>query len=554
MSYLVDVDNNELKCSVEQLVQLFYSYREKGFELSAFTILSMLCRNASSQTEIRSVARILDEVVFKSNNIDLITSYFTDTIKPILHLKREVPVLMFHLYGWLYGGAERALTGVTNYLVKKYKVIIVVFEPIKNTEFRLDPYISFIAIHGENERIKRLMLLTKLLHPDIFLGNNNSIPELVTVYPLLLEEGIKTIAYNHEYYFFPHNHHELFTSVVERDIALAKANASCFLTCFSANAYSLINSNAAVIPNINTFQQQFEDSFNQDGKTILAVGRFSDAIKRLDRILKSFKLVLVRHPDAKLVVVGPYNLDARIPLNSKETIFELLKELDLNDSNCTFVGEQEDITNFYKNSDVFVMTSENEGFAVVLTEAGSFGLPAVIFSIPGLEDIISDGVNGFIVPQNDIRGMANKLSDILDDVNLRKEMSEKACELSLRFSAELIGARWEKLINIILTHNNQDEIDLILSKEFMNCVSNYSSFAKQIADEYNRLSIKIVNYKEKLSVNHFPIFASVEISAEKLKFNFRNYGFRETLKKIIGKIKKLIRRYYNILRWKLSYK
>lgn len=550
---IVGVDNNEVKCSVEQLIELFYSYRETGIDSSAFTVLLMACRKASSQQEIKGVVQILDEFIFHSNNIKLIASLFTETIKPILCGKRETPVLLFHLYGWLYGGAERALTGVTNYLTQRYKVIIAVFEPIKNTGFNIDPKTSFFPIYGEDQKIDRLLWLIKLLCPDIFVGNNNSIPEFVEVYPILYKEGIKTIAYNHEYFFFSHNHRDLFTSVIDKNYALEKANVSCFLTGFSANAYGLINSNAAVMPNPNTFPQQSEDFFNPYGKTILAVGRFSDAIKRLDRLLKAFKLVLTRHPDAKLVVVGPYNFDSRIPINSSETISEILKKLNISDSQIIFMGEQEQTAEFYKNSDVFVMTSDNEGFALVLTEAGSFGLPAVIFSIPGLDDIISNGQNGFIVPQDDIVGMADRLSDILSDVNLRRKMSEKAREMSARFSIERVGTRWEKLINLVLSHDSQEDINRILSSEFLYEVPDYISFSNQIADEYEKLSIKIVNHQTQFTGNH-PLFLSIDMAAEKLRFNLRNYGFKQTVKKISSKINKLIIRYYYRFRKKMGLK
>lgn len=553
MEHLLNKDKIELNCPVEQLINLFYSYKEKGFESSAFTILLMACRQASTTEEIRATSKILNEVIFRSNNIELVKSILVDEIKPMICGKGKLPVLMFHLYGWLYGGAERALTTVTNHLTHKFKVIITVFEPIKNTGFILSEKTAFIPIYGEEQRIERLVLLTKLLRPDIFIGNNNSIPELFQIYPLLDEEGIKTIAYSHEYFFFPHNHHDLFTSITDKNYALAKASAACFLTGFSANAYGLINNNAAIMPNPNTFQNLSNDYFNPNGKTILAVGRFSDAIKRLDRVIKAFKLVLSRHPDAKLVVVGPYNLDARIPINSNETISELIKRLEFKDSQLVFVGEQEQTADYYKNADAFVMTSDNEGFALVLTEAGSFGLPAVIFSIPGLDDIVSEGINGFIVPQDDISGMADRLSDILEDVKLRKRMSEKAYELSARFSIESIGTRWEKLINVILSRNSQEEINEILSSEFINQVSDYSAFAQQIVNEYEKISVKISNYQTQLAKETVSIFPGFDIATQKLKFNIKNYGYQETFKKIFSKSKKLIRRCYYRVHWRRRY-
>src|SRR5690606_4268943 len=115
------------------------------------------------------------------------------------------------------------------------------------------------------------------------------------------------------YYFYPHRRPDLASSVIARNEALAQTNAACFLTRFSANAYGMAYPNAAVMQGISSFSAEDYRSDKRNGKTVIAVGRFSDPIKRLDRVLLAFHHLLRSHPDARLLIVGPYDLEARIP-------------------------------------------------------------------------------------------------------------------------------------------------------------------------------------------------------------------------------------------------
>ncbi|MBQ2012625.1 MAG: glycosyltransferase, partial [Bacteroidaceae bacterium] len=87
--------------------------------------------------------------------------------------------------------------------------------------------------------------------------------------------------------------------------------------------------------------------------------------------------------------------------------------------------------------DVFLLTSETEAFAMVLAEAGSFGVPSVIMSIPGVDNyVIRDGINGFICAQEAYQDMADKVCLLLCDDNLYESMSKEAVLLANRLELE----------------------------------------------------------------------------------------------------------------------
>ena len=154
----------------------------------------------------------------------------------------------------------------------------------------------------------------------------------------------------------------------------------------------------AVMPNPNTYSPSDVSEENHREKVVLAVGRFYDAIKRVDKMLRVFKEIYIRDPSVRFILVGGYDMDMVVPDTCK-TVGSLLKELDFPDGTVTFTGEQSDVKPYYEKASVLILTSECEGFGIVLTEAGTFGLPVVMFEIPGTEEIIIDNENGFIVPR-----------------------------------------------------------------------------------------------------------------------------------------------------------
>ena len=65
-----------------------------------------------------------------------------------------------------------------------------------------------------------------------------------------------------------------------------------------------------------------------------------------------------------------------------------------------FMGNVDNVGDYLKMSDIFVLSSDNEGFGIALVEAMATGLICVATKCPGPNEIIQDGVNGFLVEKN----------------------------------------------------------------------------------------------------------------------------------------------------------
>ncbi len=458
-----------------------------------FNELKSACIYFETSKELKYAADLLNKHIFMNDNKEEPLSYLNDIIKPSLTDERKKPLIMFHLYGWTYGGAERFLTTTANYLIDKYDIIISIFEvshdQVKNKSFELDPRIKFVKIHKDENRIERLLDWVRLMEPDVFIGNNNSIPEFSPIYKELKNRKIRSIASCLESFFFMHNHPELYGYAINKSKMLAYADAVVFPTSFSSNAYGCLNENAARIPAANTYTGQKKKE--KYAKTLLSVGRFDDSIKRVDKILIVFEKLLKYHPDANLILAGPYDLNLKPNLSCEHTVGELIQKLKIPDSKITFAGLHSDVTGFYEKSDIFIMASNNEGWGLVLTEAACFGLPILAFNFPGVEDIITDCENGFIVEKNDLELMAQKISSLMDDTEKLKLMGLSSQKLAERFTVKNVGQKWDELIEIILRNDNAETINQELKANFRNEISDISHFNGLLAKEYEMLASKI---------------------------------------------------------------
>ena len=193
--------------------------------------------------------------------------------------------------------------------------------------------------------------------------------------------------------------------------------------------------NVVVIPNPLPFETS--ESPDLTAKTVLCVGRISTD-KGIDRLLNIWAKVSSEFPDWKLRLIGDV-IDK-----------ELLKQInDLRiDESVEIKKATRNILEEYLDSSVYVMTSRFEGLPMVLLEAISVGLPIVSYTFKcGPRDVINDGVDGFLVEEDDKKTFVEKLKLLMSDEKLRTEMSKQAKINSKRFSEEVVMNKWNNLFN-----------------------------------------------------------------------------------------------------------
>lgn len=192
--------------------------------------------------------------------------------------------------------------------------------------------------------------------------------------------------------------------------------------------------NVVVMPNPMTM-----DSCGQaacEKKVVIAAGRLVQP-KNFMSLVRCWKYVAEKYPDWELNIWGT---GCQEDILKKE-----IKDLGL-DGKVLLKGFTSNIYSELESSSVYVLSSEFEGFPLVLIEAMSVGLPVVAYACPtGPKDIVNDGQNGFLIPVNDEKTMAEKLCVLMGDESLRKNMGREALLTSENYRIDKIVNQWMEL-------------------------------------------------------------------------------------------------------------
>lgn len=198
-----------------------------------------------------------------------------------------------------------------------------------------------------------------------------------------------------------------------------------------------------VIPNAAMFRGGVYSYCLQ--KRIIAVGRL-DYQKGFDRLIQAWEFVQKN---------ADYN-DWRLDIFGQGEWHDMLQQMIIEKglSNTLRINKPTNaIWDEYANSSILVMTSNYEGFGMVIVEAMACGVPAIAFDCKcGPKDIIRHGENGLLVKNGDIEGLAEAMMRLMMDEPLRRKMSRNARNVVETYSEDSIMQKWMNLF-VSLTEN-----------------------------------------------------------------------------------------------------
>lgn len=175
---------------------------------------------------------------------------------------------------------------------------------------------------------------------------------------------------------------------------------------------------------------------------VLFVGRFEPK-KGLKYLLQALPLIKKYFPKCLLMVVGA----GVFGYSYKEYIDESVRD------NVVFLGvvNPQDIPSYYATCDVFCAPSVDcESFGIIILEAMACGKPVVASNIPGYQEVVEDGVDGFLVEPRSPMAIAEGILKIFRDEEIRRRMGEAGRRKALTYSWQEIGKKVEKFYQKIL--------------------------------------------------------------------------------------------------------
>ena len=199
-------------------------------------------------------------------------------------------------------------------------------------------------------------------------------------------------------------------------------------------------SNMVVIPNFISAEVLHPARLHN--KRCIAIGRLTNQ-KGFDMLIKAWNIIRRSEPTWELHIYGAGELYDSLQSMIKECgLFDVVKI----NTPTKQIGDE------YLKSSIYLMTSRFEGLPMVLLEAFSYGLPVVSFSCEcGPKDLIEDGVNGFLIPINNIELFASKTLLLMRNESVRKQMGTAALQASDNYKKEKIMGRWINLFENIVS-------------------------------------------------------------------------------------------------------
>ena len=191
--------------------------------------------------------------------------------------------------------------------------------------------------------------------------------------------------------------------------------------------------------------------FDYSSKTIVSIGRIDDDQKGYDNLIKAMNRVHAEHPDWKLQIYGDGDYKAKC--------IDLINDLSAHDY-IKICESTKNVVEVFNKSAIFVLASRFEGYANILVEAMSCGIPSISYDwLMGVDDIIDDEKNGIIVrlsdrldyyhggsKEEDCVNLSNAICNLIDNEDMCNALSNESVKIIRSRNIDTIVDQWIKII------------------------------------------------------------------------------------------------------------
>lgn len=169
---------------------------------------------------------------------------------------------------------------------------------------------------------------------------------------------------------------------------------------------------------------------------IISVGRLVPQ-KGIDKLMEVALAVLTAHPDWQWILLGEGE--------EREKLERFIREHQLQER-LILTGNVSNVNDYLREASLFVTTSVFEGLGMNILEAKRMGLPCVSFDIIGPQELIRDGIDGYLIPQFHCDKMIDKISTLIRDPALRARFASHGRGSLQEFAPEAVIKQWKEMI------------------------------------------------------------------------------------------------------------
>lgn len=335
------------------------------------------------------------------------------------------------------GGAERVISILANHYAEiGWKVVIVVML-FGEIEYKLDSRIKIVDLSLSNMSrlkmlpywLKEIRKIVKVKNPKVIVSFAARVNIITQIACIGLNKKIIISERNDPY----KDNRDCITKMAIK-ILYPRASRIVFQTKRAEGYFGKkIQNNGIIIPNPI---KVYEYANSTKKKKIVSVGRL--VIQKNQKLLvRAFAKVQERFSDYELWIYGEGEL--------REELEVLAKQLGI-ENKFFMPGNVTDIHHQISDADMFVLSSDFEGFSNALLEALMMGLPCISTKCAGSDEVIIDGVNGLLVPVGDLNAMVYAILKLIEDDVFKKNIAQNAKKMTTKYEADRILRIWENVI------------------------------------------------------------------------------------------------------------
>ncbi len=341
------------------------------------------------------------------------------------------------------GGAERVVVLLANEFVVNFDVFLIVLyktDTIYSVNEKVNliylqekytPSSSFFQAGINNlSYLKKIIKIIKINHINILISFTTSVNIIAVISSFFIKIPTLISERNNPEVYVPNTFWRIL-----RNFCYPFTNGLIVQTELIKGFYqkTIQENKIKIIPNpIDEIMLSARKDYSERENVILTVGRL-DANKNQRLLIEAF--ANLNNGNWKLVIAGDGVL--------REEYEKLTASLGIADK-IEFIGNVQNVWDYYNQAKIFAFTSNSEGFPNALLEAMSFGLPCISTDCPsGPSEIITNDENGYLIEVNNRKQLEDRLSKLINNPAICDQFSQNAISTTCKFNMVEVKKLWE---------------------------------------------------------------------------------------------------------------
>ncbi len=361
-------------------------------------------------------------------------------------MKRKIA---FHLNCLEQGGAERVVTNLANQFAAKGYEVIIATEWYGENEFRIDDRVRRVHVglrEGDEKKHRLVQFMLRVRYLKRFLKEER--PDILipfaqrALYRGLMAAYFMKLPVLISIRTDPVGHYDARSDKIQIPILFPRADGCVFQTEGAREFFApRLQKNSRIILNPINPKYIGVPEPERRNKTVVQSGRLVD-FKNQPMLIKAFLEVHKKHPDYDLKIYGGDSHDG-----TKEILERIIEENRAQDY-VHLMGASDSLEKELNDAALFAFSSDWEGLPNALMEAMALGLPIVATDCPcgGPRTIMTNEVNGLLVPIKDQKAMEEGINRLIEDRKLAERLGKEARKIAGIANGEAVFEQWREYI------------------------------------------------------------------------------------------------------------